>query len=77
MSLVTLSEVLQPAFKGGYALCGVVTLGWEDMCAFVQAAEQENMPIILQAGPGCRSHTPLPILAKMFFENLGKNTFKM
>ena len=66
MSLVTLSEVLQPAFKGGYALCGVVTLGWEDMCAFVQAAEQENMPIILQAGPGCRSHTPLPIMAKMF-----------
>jgi fructose-bisphosphate aldolase class II len=66
MPLVTLADVLQPALKNGYAVGGLVTLGWEDMRAFVAAAEAENCPIILQAGPGCREHTPLPILGKMF-----------
>lgn len=66
MSLVTLSDVLKPALRDGYAIAGVVCLGWEDMRAFVEAAERERAPIILQAGPGCRAHTPLPILAKMF-----------
>ncbi len=66
MSLVTLAQVLQPALKQGYAVAGVVCLGWEDMRAFVEAAEIERAPIILQAGPGCREHTPLPVLAKMF-----------
>lgn len=66
MTLATLSEALQPALKNGYAVAGVVTLGWEDMRAFVAAAEAENVPLILQAGPGCREHTPLPILGKMF-----------
>jgi len=66
MSLVTLSSVLQPALKNGHAVAGVVTLGWGDMRAFVAAAEAEDCPVILQAGPGCRAHTPLPILGKMF-----------
>ena len=66
MPLVTLAEVLQPALKNGHAVAGVVTLGWEDMCAYVAAAEAESLPIILQAGPGCRAHTPLPVLGKMF-----------
>jgi fructose-bisphosphate aldolase class II len=66
MPLVTLAHVLQPALKNGYAVAGLVTLGWEDMRSFVAAAEAENVPLILQAGPGCREHTPLPILGKMF-----------
>ena len=66
MSLATLSEVLQPALKGGYAVAGLVTLGWEEMRAYVAAAEAEDVPVILQAGPGCREHTPLPVLAAMF-----------
>ncbi|MBO9398159.1 class II fructose-bisphosphate aldolase [Shimia sp. R9_2] len=66
MSLVTLSEVLQPALKQGHAVAGLVTLGWEDMRAYVAAAEAENVPVILQAGPSCREHTPLPVLGKMF-----------
>lgn len=66
MTLVTLSDVLQPALKNGYAVAGLVTLGWEDMRAYVAAAEAEGVPVILQAGPGCREHTPLPILGKMF-----------
>lgn len=66
MTLATLSDVLQPALKGGYAVAGLVCLGWEDMRAYVAAAEAEASPVILQAGPSCRAHTPLPILGKMF-----------
>ena len=66
MTLATLTEVLQPAYKRGYAVAGLVTLGWEDMRAYVAAAEAENTPVILQAGPSCRKHTPLPVLGKMF-----------
>ncbi|MCA1777183.1 MAG: class II fructose-bisphosphate aldolase [Loktanella sp.] len=66
MTLATLAEVLQPALKGHYAVVGVVTLGWEDMRAYVAAAEAEGCPVILQAGPSCRAHTPLSILGKMF-----------
>ena len=66
MTLATLKEVLKPAMEGGYAVAGLVTLGWEDMLAYVRAAEEENVSIILQAGPSCRAHTPLPILGKMF-----------
>ena len=54
MTLATLSEVLQPALRGGYAVAGLVTLGWEDMRAYVAAAEAEGVPVILQAGPSCR-----------------------
>ena len=66
MTLATLKDVLQPALVGGYAVGGLVTLGWEDMRAYVAAAEAEGLPVILQAGPSCRAHTPLPILGKMF-----------
>ncbi len=66
MTLVTLKDVLQPALSGGYAVGGLVCLGWEDMRAYVAAAEAEKCPVILQAGPGCRAHTPLPVLGKMF-----------
>ena len=66
MTLATLADVLQPALKGNYAVAGLVTLGWEDMRAFAMAAEDIGAPVILQAGPSCRAHTPLPILGKMF-----------
>lgn len=73
MTLVTLAQVLQPALAGGYAVPGLVCLGWEDMRAYVMAAEAERAPVILQAGPGCREHTPLPILGRMF-RHLAENT---
>ncbi len=66
MTLATLSQVLQPALKNGTAVAGLVCLGWEDMRAYVAAAEAEDAPVILQAGPSCREHTPLPVLGKMF-----------
>ena len=66
MTRATLAEVLQPALADGYAVAGLVVLGWEDARAYVTAAEAEGAPVILQAGPGCRAHTPLPVLGAMF-----------
>ena len=66
MTLATLSEVLQPALREGYAVPGLVCLGWEDMRAYTLAAQAECAPVILQAGPSCRQHTPLPVLGAMF-----------
>lgn len=73
MTVATLADVLTPALKHGYAVPGLVCLGWEDMRAFVAAAEAERAPVILQAGPSCRAHTPLPVLGKMF-RNLAEST---
>lgn len=66
MPLANLTDVLAPALVRGYAVAGLVCLGWEDSRAFVAAAEAERVPVILQAGPGCRAHMPLPVLAAMF-----------
>ncbi len=66
MTRATLAEVLQPALRQGHAIAGFVCLGWEDARAFTQAAEAEGSPVILQAGPGCRAHTPMPVLGAMF-----------
>jgi len=66
MTLATLAEVLRPALREGYAVGGLVCLGWEDMRAYANAAQAEGVPVILQAGPSCRKHTPLPVLGAMF-----------
>ena len=66
MTLATLAEVLRPAHRDGYAVAGLVCLGWEDARAYAMAAEDEGLPVILQAGPSCRKHTPLPVLGAMF-----------
>lgn len=66
MTVATLSDVLRPAIAGRYGVAGLVVLGWEDARAYVEAAEELGVPVILQAGPGCRKHMPVPILGKMF-----------
>ena len=66
MTAVSLKEVLKPAMEEHRAVAGLVVLGWEDARAYVEAAEETGIPIILQAGPGCRAHTPVPILGKIF-----------
>lgn len=66
MTLVPMAPLLQACLRDGSALAGFVVLGWEDAQAFVAAAQAENRPVILQAGPGCRAHTPLPVLGAMF-----------
>ena len=66
MTVATLADVLQPALGKGHAVAGFVCLGWEDARAYVLAAEDEGLPVILQAGPACRAHTPLTVLGAMF-----------
>ncbi len=66
MTLATLAEVLGPALAGGYAVPGLVCLGWEDARAYVRAAELERAPVILQAGPGARAHMPVAVWGAMF-----------
>lgn len=66
MTLATLTDVLRPCMTDGTAVAGLVVLGWEDAVAFVRAADAARRPVILQAGPGCRAHMPLPVLGAMF-----------
>jgi len=66
MTVATLSEVLSKAKENHYAVAGLVVLGWEDARCYAEVAEELGLPIILQAGPGCRANTPVPILGKMF-----------
>ena len=63
--IASLHEVLLAAKHSNRAVAGLVCLGWEDMRAYVRAAEIENLPVILQAGPSCRRHTPLTVLGPM------------
>lgn len=65
MPLATLQDVLPPAMAAGRAVVGAVCLGWEDMRAYATAAAAEGLPIVLQAGPSARAHTPLPVLGAM------------
>ena len=66
MTLASLTDVLKPAHEQGYGVAGLVVLGWEDACAFVEAADDLGVPVILQAGPGCRAHIPVSVLGPMF-----------
>ena len=66
MTAVNLKKILSDANKNNYSVAGLVVLGWDDALAFTQAADETGIPIILQAGPSCRAHTPISILGKMF-----------
>ena len=66
MSVATLDEVLKLSMAGGFCVAGLVVQGWEDARAFVEAAEETGLPIILQAGPSARRYTPVAVLGKMF-----------
>jgi fructose-bisphosphate aldolase class II len=66
MTVATLTQVLRPCLTDGSAVAGLVVQGWEDARAYVAAAEAEGRPVILQAGPRARAHTPLRVLGAMF-----------
>jgi len=68
MTIATLRDVLLPALHGRYAVAGLVVQGWEDARAYVDAAEAEGVPVILQCGPGARAHMPLRVFGAMFRE---------
>ena len=64
MPLVSLKPVLAAARQR--ACLGLVCLGWEDVTAYVAAAEAVGVPLVLQAGPGARAHMPIEIWGRMF-----------
>jgi fructose-bisphosphate aldolase class II len=66
MTIATLRQLMDDAEARSYAVAGLVVLGWEDAVAFVEAADAAGLPVILQAGPGCRRHTPIAVLGPMF-----------
>ena len=66
MTAVSLKKILNDANRNNYAVAGLVVLAWDDALAFTKAADETGVPIILQAGPSCRAHTPVPLLGKMF-----------
>ena len=66
MTVATLAEVLAEGTRGDYAIAGLVVLGWEDARAYVEAADEVGVPIVLQAGPGCRRYTSVEVLGPMF-----------
>ena len=66
MTAVSLKKILNDANKNNYAVAGLVVLSWDDALAFTKAADETGVPIILQAGPSCRAHTPVPLLGQMF-----------
>ena len=66
MTAVSLKKILTDANKKNYAVAGLVVLAWDDALAFTKAADESGVPIILQAGPSCRAHTPISLLGKMF-----------
>ena len=66
MPLVSLKSVLAEAKARGGACLGLVCLGWEDVQAYVAAAEAVQVPLILQAGPGARAHMPVDLWGAMF-----------
>jgi len=51
MPLVTMKEILEPARAGGYAIAGLEFWSSESAKPIIDAAEAENMPVILQTGP--------------------------
>ena len=65
MTAATLAEVLPAARAGRRMVAGLVCLGWDDACAYVEAAEAEGCAVILQAGPGARAAMPLPLWGRM------------
>ena len=65
MTVASLHQLLHAAQAGRYAVAGLVVLGWEDALAFAEAADEAGQPIVLQAGPGSRRHTPVAVLGPM------------
>ncbi|SDC11013.1 MULTISPECIES: class II fructose-1,6-bisphosphate aldolase [unclassified Candidatus Frackibacter] len=52
MSLVPMSDILEKANKGGYAVGGFNMNNLEALQAIIEAAEEENSPVIVQASEG-------------------------
>jgi fructose-bisphosphate aldolase class II len=63
MSLVSLSDVLVPARRGGYAVGAFEVWNLESIQAVIGAAEGLTQPVILQVGPGEADYAGLEDIA--------------
>ena len=64
--LATLSDILQPAVDGGYAVGCFNVFGYEDARAVVDAAERLGAPVILSANLDLRQFMPVKMVAALF-----------
>ena len=56
MALVTLTEVVQRAFLGGYAVPAFNFWTIEDVKAIIRGAEEEKSPVIVMSSVSCMKH---------------------
>jgi ketose-bisphosphate aldolase len=65
MPLVTSKEILQKAFREGYALGGFNAHNLETLRAVVEAAEEEQAPVIVQLSRGSIEYAGLDLAATL------------
>ncbi|KXS45724.1 MAG: fructose-bisphosphate aldolase, class II [Candidatus Frackibacter sp. T328-2] len=65
MSLVPMSDILEKANKEGYAVGGFNMNNLEALQAIIEAAEEENSPVILQASEGAIRYINMEYAAAM------------
>jgi ketose-bisphosphate aldolase len=63
MSLVTLNDVVQRAYRGGYAVPAFNFWTIEDAKAIIRGAEAENSPVIVMSSVSCVKHLGERIVA--------------
>lgn len=74
MSLVTSKEMLLKAQQGGYAVGAFNVENMEMMLAVIEAAEEENAPVMLQTTPSTVKYASLEIFAAMIKARAEKAT---
>lgn len=65
MALVSVTELLQKADQGGYAVGAFNANNMEIVQAIVEAAERENAPVIMQASQGAIKYAGLEFITGM------------
>ncbi len=65
MGLVTSTEMFKKAYEGGYAIGAFNVNNMEIIQGIVEAAEQENSPVILQVSAGARKYANPVYLRKL------------
>jgi ketose-bisphosphate aldolase len=68
MALVSLKEVVQPAFVGGYAVPAFNFWTIEDAKAIIRGAEEETSPVILMSSVSCVKHLGEKLVALIIRE---------
>jgi len=65
MALVTMKEILTDAYEKGYGVGAFNINNLEFMQAIVEAAEEENSPVIIAVSEGAMKYTGIEFLAEM------------